>query len=95
VNFSYRLIYSPELALNLSYSAVPSGTPTAVRVEAVNQTTLNVMWKPPEHSEWNGEILGYYVGYKLASSENPYLYETVEFSKEEGKEHHLPIHNLK
>jgi len=53
------------------------------------------MWKPPEHSEWNGEILGYYVGYKLASSENPYLYETVEFSKEEGKEHHLPIHNLK
>lgn len=30
--------------------------------------------------------MGYYVGYKLASSDKPYLFETVEFSREVGKE---------
>lgn len=73
----------------------PSGPATGVRVEAPDQHTLKVFWKPPEKEFWNGEILGYYVGYKLASSEKPYLFETVEFSKEEGKEHHLQITNLK
>lgn len=52
-------------------------------------------WKPPEREDWNGEIQGYYVGYKLSSSDKPYLFETVEFSKEEGKEHHLIISGLK
>lgn len=57
--------------------------------------TLKISWKPPDREEWNGEILGYYVGYKLASSDKPFLFETVEFSKEEGKEHHLQIADLK
>ncbi|XP_046664865.1 Down syndrome cell adhesion molecule-like protein Dscam2 isoform X42 [Homalodisca vitripennis] len=73
----------------------PSGPPTGVKVEAMDQNTLRVTWKPPEREEWNGEIQGYYVGYKLTSSDKPYLFETVEFSKEEGKEHHLQIGNLK
>ncbi|XP_046388214.1 Down syndrome cell adhesion molecule-like protein Dscam2 isoform X11 [Ischnura elegans] len=73
----------------------PSGPPTNVKVEAVDQHILTVSWKPPERDEWNGEIIGYYVGYKLVSSDKPYLFETVEFSKEEGKEHHLQIVNLK
>ncbi|XP_075224355.1 Down syndrome cell adhesion molecule 1 isoform X5 [Lycorma delicatula] len=73
----------------------PSGPPTGVKVEAVDQYTLRVTWKPPERDQWNGEIQGYYVGYKLTSSDKPFLFETVEFSKEEGKEHHLQIANLK
>ncbi len=80
----------------LLYSA-PSGAPTDVRVEPVDQKTLKVFWKPPERSEWNGEIQGYYVGYKPSSSgaDKRYVFETVEFNKEDGKEHHLEIHNLK
>lgn len=79
------------------FCAAPSGAPTEVRVEPVDQKTLRVFWKPPEKSEWNGEIQGYYVGYKLSSSgpDKPYVFETVEFNKEDGKEHHLDIHNLK
>lgn len=73
----------------------PSGPPTGIRVEAADQSTLNVWWKPPLKNDWNGEILGYYVGYKLTSSENPYFFETVDFSREEGKEHHLEITGLK
>ncbi|XP_073989889.1 Down syndrome cell adhesion molecule 1 isoform X41 [Rhodnius prolixus] len=73
----------------------PSGPPQAVKVEAIDQVSLKVTWKPPEREDWNGEIQGYYVGYKLSSSDKPYLFETVEFSKEEGKEHHLIISGLK
>ncbi|XP_057326072.1 cell adhesion molecule Dscam2 isoform X13 [Microplitis mediator] len=73
----------------------PSGPPSSVRVDALDQHTLKVTWKPPPREDWNGEILGYYVGYKLSTSEKPYMFETVEFSKEDGKEHHLQIMNLK
>lgn len=75
--------------------AAPSGTPRGVKVESVDQNTLKVSWKPPPKEHWNGEILGYYVGYKLASSDKPYLFETVEFSREQGKEHQLQISHLK
>ncbi|XP_076374943.1 Down syndrome cell adhesion molecule 1 isoform X33 [Megalopta genalis] len=73
----------------------PSGPPNNVRVDAVDQHTLKVTWKPPSREDWNGEILGYYVGYKLSSSDKLYTYETVDFSMEDGKEHHLQITNLK
>ncbi|XP_076173910.1 Down syndrome cell adhesion molecule 1 isoform X47 [Ptiloglossa arizonensis] len=73
----------------------PTGPPTSVRVDALDQHTLKVTWKPPPREDWNGEILGYYVGYRLSSSEKPYMFETVDFSKEDGKEHHLQIQNLK
>ncbi|XP_050520785.1 cell adhesion molecule Dscam2 isoform X35 [Daktulosphaira vitifoliae] len=74
----------------------PSGKPSNIRVEAVDENTLKVIWKAPERDEWNGEIQGYYVGYKQSSlPENKFVFETVEFSKEEGKEHYLEIVNLK
>ncbi|KAL1498145.1 hypothetical protein ABEB36_008993 [Hypothenemus hampei] len=76
---------------------VPSGAPTDIRVEAEDQHTLIVYWKPPLRDHWNGDIIGYYVGHKQSStSEKPYLFETVEFPREEeGKERHLKITNLK
>ncbi|KAK9880038.1 hypothetical protein WA026_008552 [Henosepilachna vigintioctopunctata] len=74
---------------------VPSGSPTNIKIDTSDQHSLIVYWKPPLRDEWNGDILGYYVGYRLASSEKPYIFETVEFTREEGKEHHLKISNLK
>ncbi|XP_042867937.1 Down syndrome cell adhesion molecule-like protein Dscam2 isoform X1 [Penaeus japonicus] len=72
----------------------PSGTPRDLKVEAVDQNSLLVKWKPPLREEWNGDIQGYQVGYRLASSNTSYVYETVEFSKEVGKEHQLTINKL-
>ncbi|XP_044755484.1 Down syndrome cell adhesion molecule-like protein Dscam2 isoform X16 [Coccinella septempunctata] len=74
---------------------VPSGPPTNIKIDSSDQHSLVVSWNPPLRDEWNGDILGYYVGYRLASSEKPYIFETVEFTREEGKEHHLKISNLK
>lgn len=73
----------------------PGGPPTSIRVEAIDEHKVTVYWKPPVKADWNGEILGYYVGHKLTSSDSLYFFETVEFSKEEGKEHHLEITDLK
>ncbi|XP_065205888.1 cell adhesion molecule Dscam1 isoform X13 [Planococcus citri] len=107
--YHFRIVAENELGLSepsdvvtiISAEEAPSGAPTEVRVEPVDQKTLKVFWKPPERSEWNGEIQGYYVGYKpiptdnKATTDKPYVFETVEFNKEDGKEHHLEIHNLK
>ncbi|XP_017784824.1 PREDICTED: Down syndrome cell adhesion molecule-like protein Dscam2 isoform X11 [Nicrophorus vespilloides] len=73
----------------------PGGPPSGIRVEANDQHALKIFWKPPNRSDWNGDILGYYVGYKLASADKPYVFDTVEFSRVEGSEHHLLITNLK
>ncbi|XP_022176409.1 Down syndrome cell adhesion molecule-like protein Dscam2 isoform X50 [Myzus persicae] len=74
----------------------PGGKPTNIHVDPIDENTLKVMWKAPERSDWNGEIQGYYVGYKQSSLvDNKFVFETVEFSKEEGKEHYLEIFNLK
>ena len=80
----------------------PSGSPLDIRVSAVDQHTLSVNWKPPLTEHWNGDILGYYVGYKktIHGDDKPYLFETVEFMRESqanpnGKhEHKLQISNL-
>ena len=63
------------------------------RLSAVDQHTLRVSWKPPLSEHWNGDILGYYVGYKRTSDgeEKPYLFETVEFVREQGHEHQLQV----
>lgn len=47
--------------------------------------------------DWNGDILGYYVGYKLTSSNSSFIYETVNYMPDTGdsKEHSLEISNLK
>ncbi|XP_074036525.1 Down syndrome cell adhesion molecule 1 isoform X49 [Leptinotarsa decemlineata] len=85
-----------ETVTIITAEEVPSGPPSSIRIEAEDQHSLKVYWKPPLRDQWNGDIQGYYVGYRLANSDKPYLFETVEFQREEeGKEHHLKISNLK
>nr|AQY56561.1 down syndrome cell adhesion molecule [Penaeus chinensis] len=83
-----------DIVTIITAEEAPSGSPRDLKVEAVDQTSLRVKWKPPLREEWNGDIQGYQVGYRLASSNTSYVYETVEFSKEVGKEHQLTIKKL-
>lgn len=84
------------MIIYINLYVAPSGKPTNIHVDPIDENTLKVMWKAPERSDWNGEIQGYYVGYKQSSLvDNKFVFETVEFSKEEGKEHYLEIFNLK
>ncbi|XP_043281864.1 Down syndrome cell adhesion molecule-like protein Dscam2 isoform X2 [Venturia canescens] len=57
----------------------PGGPPRNVKVDSVSSTELKVIWDPPDHDLWNGEILGYHVGYKeYRMSAEQYSYQTVE-----------------
>ncbi|XP_031765665.1 cell adhesion molecule Dscam2 isoform X2 [Galleria mellonella] len=52
---------------------VPSGPPLDVRVEAKSSTELIVSWEPPQRDLWNGNILGYYVGFQELNSNSTVL----------------------
>lgn len=43
----------------------PEGRPRNIRVAAISSTDIQVTWEHPEKDTWHGELLGYYVGYKL------------------------------
>ncbi|XP_050081286.1 cell adhesion molecule Dscam2 isoform X38 [Anopheles maculipalpis] len=103
--YNIRIVAENEIGVSdpsdvvtiITAEEAPSGKPQAIKVEAINQSTLRVSWKAPPRAEWNGDILGYYVGYKQTSVNTLYVYETVNYSPEggEGKEHSLEINNLK
>ncbi|KAG6458280.1 hypothetical protein O3G_MSEX010787 [Manduca sexta] len=84
-----------ETVTIITAEEAPTGPPQDVKIDAIDKHTLRVTWKPPPPQDWNGELQGYYVGYKLASSNKSFVFETVDISKESGKEHHLDILNLK
>ncbi|XP_058116716.1 cell adhesion molecule Dscam2 [Anopheles coustani] len=103
--YNIRIVAENEIGVSdpsdvvtiITAEEAPSGKPQAIKVEPINQTTLRVSWKAPPRAEWNGDILGYYVGFKQTSVNSSFIYETVNYSLEggEGKEHSLEINNLK
>lgn len=42
---------------------VPGGPPQHVSVEPLGPQQLKITWQPPDRSLWNGELLGYTIGY--------------------------------
>ncbi|CAN7949614.1 unnamed protein product [Ixodes pacificus] len=56
----------------------PGGSPTDVWAAAKGPTSVAVSWKPPPRDTWNGELKGYYIGYRSAESNQPYSFKTVE-----------------
>lgn len=49
---------------------MPSGPPILVTVEPLSPEQLLVTWRPPERELWNGELLGYKIGYQKLSNNN-------------------------
>lgn len=72
VTYHFRLFAENELGKSQASdvldvttdSEVPSGPPRNLQVDAVTATELHVIWDAPERALWNGEILGYHVGFK-------------------------------
>uniref|UniRef100_T1JP45 Fibronectin type-III domain-containing protein n=1 Tax=Strigamia maritima TaxID=126957 RepID=T1JP45_STRMM len=56
--------------------------------------TLRVMWKPPPKEMWNGAIRGYYVGFRISGTEDPFNVQTVEVPDEYMEEMKLRIPDL-
>ncbi|XP_044744906.1 Down syndrome cell adhesion molecule-like protein Dscam2 isoform X2 [Coccinella septempunctata] len=69
---------------------VPSGAPLDVRAEAKTSTELVVTWEPPPRETWNGNLLGYHVGFAEgtgnANSIHSYTFRSVEVRQHYGGE---------
>ncbi|XP_048512285.1 Down syndrome cell adhesion molecule-like protein Dscam2 isoform X3 [Athalia rosae] len=87
VSYQFRLFAENELGRSQSSDILdvttegetPGGPPRNLKVDPVSSTELRVIWDPPDHDLWNGEILGYHIGYKehrVAAEQ--YTYRTVE-----------------
>lgn len=57
-----------EIVQVTTLEEVPSGPPLNVRGEAKSSTEIFVSWEAPDRDHWNGILLGYYVGYQVATS---------------------------
>lgn len=70
---------------------MPSGSPIDIRAEAKSSTELVVTWEPPPQETWNGNLLGYHVGYQEVSANTinrsqSYTYKSVEVRAHYGGE---------
>lgn len=57
-----------------------------VHVEAISPQELLVTWRPPERDLWNGELLGYKIGFQKVSNNG------ANFAKD--PKHHQQIYNF-
>ncbi|XP_077487144.1 cell adhesion molecule Dscam1-like [Amblyomma americanum] len=68
----------PSVAMHFVTSEeAPSAPPTDVHSTPLGEKELMVTWKGPPAEHRNGQIQGYYVGYKAYDSNLPYSYQTV------------------
>ncbi|XP_050296010.1 cell adhesion molecule Dscam2 isoform X2 [Anthonomus grandis grandis] len=69
---------------------VPNGSPIDIRAEAKTSTELVVTWEPPPRETWNGNLLGYHVGYQELDEDNSvsqsYVFKSVEVRAHYGGE---------
>ena len=70
------------------FNLEPSAAPVDVVAHSKGSTTILVSWKQPPFEHWNGQLLGFYVGYKLRDSEQPYSYRTIEAKHDRNHNHH-------
>lgn len=56
-----------EIAQVTTLEEVPSGPPQNVRGEPKSSTEILLMWDAPDKQDWNGNLLGYSVGYQIAA----------------------------
>jgi hypothetical protein len=78
-----------EIVQITTLEEVPSGPPVNVRGDPKSSTEIFLQWEAPEREHWNGNLLGYYVGYQLHSTSNDldpsptqgFNFKTVEVSE--------------
>lgn len=80
-SYHFRLFAENNLGTSISSdilhvqtdSEVPSGPPKNCQLEALGSTQLLITWRPPDREHWNGEILGYAIGFQK-TDENDHIY---------------------
>ncbi|XP_031340632.1 Down syndrome cell adhesion molecule-like protein Dscam2 isoform X2 [Photinus pyralis] len=66
---------------------VPNGPPLDIRAEAKSSTEILVIWEPPSRNTWNGNLLGYHVGYQELPSQSVIPTQGYTFKSVEVRQH--------
>lgn len=69
---------------------VPGGPPADVQVETTSSTSLKIKWRPPPREVQFGRIRGYYIGYKVAGSEETFQYKNVDVVNDDYQQQQQP-----
>ncbi|KAH9414555.1 hypothetical protein DERP_008751 [Dermatophagoides pteronyssinus] len=64
--------------------SAPETPPIDIQATPTGPNSIKITWKAPKKSEWNGEISGYYIGYRAEKSDTD-LYKTVENVQVNGR----------
>nr|XP_027194875.1 putative uncharacterized protein DDB_G0277255 [Dermatophagoides pteronyssinus] len=75
--------YTKWLRFRTEQSA-PETPPIDIQATPTGPNSIKITWKAPKKSEWNGEISGYYIGYRSEKSDTD-LYKTVENVQVNGR----------
>lgn len=59
-----------------------------IRAEAKTSTELVVTWEPPPRDTWNGNLLGYHVGYQELDDETNSVAQSYVFKSVEVRPHY-------
>ncbi|KAK7021096.1 hypothetical protein SK128_026418, partial [Halocaridina rubra] len=68
---------SPQVSVSTAHEP-PTDHVTNVRLIPISSTSLRVTWQPPDGIRSQRASLGYYVGYKITNSSDPFRYQTIE-----------------
>ncbi|RWS01617.1 cell adhesion molecule-like protein, partial [Leptotrombidium deliense] len=74
----------------------PSGSPMDITVKAAGPTNVKVSWGAPPKDEWNGDLEGYYIGYKAVGSNQPFSFrsEVATPNKDSSHKYEFFLSNL-
>ncbi|XP_023228378.1 Down syndrome cell adhesion molecule-like protein 1 homolog isoform X2 [Centruroides sculpturatus] len=69
-----------KLAETVTTEEEPLSPPYDLQVTEKSATTSHLIWKSPPKHQWNGPLIGFYIGYKKTSqgSQIPYSYKNVK-----------------
>lgn len=79
-NYHFRLYAENHLGISApsdilhvqTDSEIPSMPPKSLVAEAITSQQILLTWAPPDRESWNGELLGYTIGFsKFGSSQKP------------------------
>ncbi|XP_068223029.1 cell adhesion molecule Dscam1-like isoform X2 [Palaemon carinicauda] len=68
---------SPEVKISTAHEP-PTKPASNVRIIPISSTSLRVTWQPPDGIRLERAGLGYYIGYKVTNSSEPFRYQTLE-----------------
>ncbi|KAI1290279.1 Down syndrome cell adhesion molecule-like protein 1 -like protein [Halotydeus destructor] len=76
--FNFLKLLTVLALVSQGYGEEPSGAPLDIISEPKGPKTIRISWRAPHRETWNGDLTGFYVGYKLSSDvSKPFSLRTV------------------